>query len=312
MNCHDFLKNKKHAKIIEICLFVFLFLVIFSRVYLETAVFARKPYFSYFVATHHCAWFTFVFFYFALCARYILGFKPDKIPYLAIFSPVIYVPLLHAWISGENLKLQYLRGDFSKMVADIFTFYWFSERDSYFFFEMIALLIIFTVLSYIVSRSVLRTLLNIIIGFYGSMFLAGIQFFGVAPRTKAVFKIHTVFKNHILLSLIYFTAVIITFSICFAPEIKALFKRDMKPLLISLICGICTAFTAIFVISMKLRPLHIADFILLTVLWTVLVSSATVLKKGTTLPGNRFFPALFSAFSLVLILGIIFRDKVFV
>ena len=306
------MKNQKLSKIIEISLFIFLFLVIFSRVYLETAVFAKKPYFSYFVATHHCAWFTFVFFYFALCARYILGLKPDKIPYLAVFSPVIYVPLIHAWISGENLKLQYLRGDFSKMVADIFTFYWFSERDSKFFFEMIALLIIFAVLSYIVSRSISRTILNIIIGFYGSMFLAGIQFFGVAPRTKAVFKIHTVFRNHILLSLIYFTAVIIAFSICFAPEIKALFKRDTKPLLISLICGICTAFTALFVISMKFKAMNTADFILLTVLWTVFVTSLTVLKKGTGLPGNRFFPALFSAFSLVLILGIIFKTGVFI
>ena len=300
------MKNQKFSKIIEVSLFIFLFLIIFSRVYLETAIFAKKPYFSYFVATHHCAWFTFVFFYFALCARYILGLKPDKIPYLALFSPVIYVPLIHAWISGENLKLQYLRGDFSKMVTDIFTFYWFSERDSKFFFEMIALLIIFAVLSYIVSRSVARTLLNIIIGFYGSMFLAGIQFFGVAPRTKAVFKIHTVFRNHILLSLIYFTAVIIAFSVCFVPEIKVLFKRDFKPLLISLICGGCTAFTALFVLSIKWKPLHIADFILLPVPWTVLVLSATMLKKGTNLPGNRFFPALFSAVSLILILGIIF------
>ena len=234
MAFHDFHKNKKYAGIIEILLFVFLFSVIFSRVYLETAIFAKKPYFSYFVATHHCSWFTFVFFYFALCARYILGLKPEKIPYLAIFSPVIYVPLLHAWISGEKLRLQYLRGDFSKMVTDIFTFYWFSDQDSFFFFEMVALLIIFAVLSYIVSRSVLRTLLNMIVGFYGSMFLAGIQFFGVAPRTKAVFKIHTVFRNHILLSLIYFTAVIIAFSICFAPEIKALVKRNLKPLGIAL------------------------------------------------------------------------------
>ena len=303
------MKNQKLSKIIEILLFVFLFLVIFSRVYLETAIFAKKPYFSYFVATHHCAWFTFVFFYFALCARYILGLKPDKIPRLALFSPVIYVPLLHAWISGENLKLQYLRGDFLKMVFDISTFYWFSERDSYFFFEMIALLIIFAVLSYIVSRSVLKTLLNIIIGFYGSMFIAGIQFFGVAPRTKAVFKIHTVFRNHILLSLIYFTAVILAFSICFFPEIKTLVKRDLKPLGIALCAGIIATVT---MIKFWQRPINIADLILLTVTCSTAVGSAVLLQKETNLPGGRFFPALFSAFSLVLILGIIFRNKVFI
>ena len=309
MAFHDFHKNKKYAGIIEILLFVFLFSVIFSRVYLETAIFAKKPYFSYFVATHHCSWFTFVFFYFALCARYILGLKPEKIPYLAIFSPVIYVPLLHAWISGEKLRLQYLRGDFSKMVTDIFTFYWFSDQDSFFFFEMVALLIIFAVLSYIVSRSVLRTLLNMIVGFYGSMFLAGIQFFGVAPRTKAVFKIHTVFRNHILLSLIYFTAVIIAFSICFAPEIKALVKRNLKPLGIALCAGF---FSPLVMFSFWQKPLNIADIILLTVTCSTAVGSVVLLQKETNLPGGRFFPVVFSAVSLILILGIIFGNKVFI
>ena len=305
------MKNEKTRKIIEISLFVFLFIVIFSRVFLETAVFAQKPYFAYFVATHHCAWFTFVFFYFALCARYILGLKPEKIPYLSLFSPVIFIPLLHALISGSKLKLQYIRGDFSKALFDILTLYKFSEQDSVFFFEMLALLLIFAVLSYIVSRSVLRTVLNIIIGFYGSMFLAGLQLFGVAPRTKAYFPLHTVFKNHILLSLIYFTAVIITFSICFFPEIKNLVKRDLKPFAIALAAGIVSALAILFVISFKLKPLNITDFILLSVVWTTLAISAVLLKKGTSLPGGRFFSLLFSAYSIVLILGIIFKDKVF-
>ena len=305
------MKNEKTRKIIEISLFIFLFFVIFSRVFLETAVFAKIPYFSYFVATHHSAWFTFVFFYFALCARYILGLKPEKIPYLALFSPVIYVPLIHALISGSKIKLQYIRGDFSKALFDILTLYKFSEHDSFFFFEMLALIVIFAVLSYIVSRSVLRTILNILIGFYGSMFLAGLQLFGVAPRTKAYFPLHTVFKNHLLLSLIYFTAATIAFTICFFPEIKTLVKRNFKPLGMALALGIVSALVILFVISFKFKPLNIVDFILLSFVWTTLVMSAVFLKKGTNLPGERFFPFVFSAFSLVLILGIIFRNKVF-
>lgn len=305
----DFHKNKKYAKIIEILLFIFLFLVIFSRVYLETAIFAKKPFFSYFVATHHCVWFTFVFFYFALCARYILGLKTDRIPYLTLLSPVIYVPLIHAKIAETPLKLQYLRGDFSKIVFDIATFYWFSERDSQFFFEMIALLIAFIALSYFISRSVKRTVLNIVVGFYGSMFLAGIQFFGVAPRTMAVFKIHTVFKNHVFLSLVYFTAVMIAFSICFAPEIKTLVKRDFKALGIALCAGF---FSTIVMFDFLQKQLNIADLILLTVTCSTAVGSAVLLQKETNLPGGRFFPFVFSVFSLVLILGIIFKDRVFI
>lgn len=306
------MKDGKLSKVTEVLLFVFLFLVIFSRVYLETAIFAKKPFFSYFVATHHCSWFSFVFFYFALCARYILGLKAEKIQYLILFSPVIFIPVLHAWIAETPLKLQYLRGDFSKVLFDILTLYRFSEKDSEFFFEMLALLIIFAVLSYIVSRSVLRTILNIIIGFYGSMFLAGLQLFGVYPKTIAYFPVHTVFKNHVFLSLIYFTAVMLVFTICFLPEIIKLFKNNLKYLFVALPFGTVSVLAVLLVISLKFRPLNIADFILLTIVWMTFVISAVFLKKGTNLPGNRFFPFVFSAFSLVLMLGIIFVKRVLV
>lgn len=306
------MKNGKSSKIIDILLFVFLFIVIFSRVYIETAVLAKKPFFAYFVATHHSSWFTFVFFYFALCARYILGLKPEKIKYLTLFSPVIFIPLLHAWIEETPIKLQYLRGDFSKVLFDILTLYRFSDDDSFFFFEMLALLVIFAVLSYIVSRSVLRTILNIIAGFYGSMFLAGLQLFGVYPKTKAYFPVHTVFKNHVFLSLVYFSLTVLAFSICFLPEIIALFKRDLKPLLITLAATLLCALFILFGISLNFKPLHTADFIILTILFTTFVMSAIFLKKGADLPANRFFPFVFSAFSLILILGIMFVKRIFV
>lgn len=303
------MKNRKLSEITEILLFSFLFLVIFSRVYFETAVFAKKSYFAYFVATHHCSWFAFVFFYFALCARYILGLKAEKIKYLALFSPVIFIPLVHAWINETPIKLQYMRGDFSKVIFNILTLYRFSEHDSVFFFEMLALLVIFAVLSYITSRSVLRTLANIIVGFYGSMFLAGLQLFGVAPKTKAYFPVHTVFKNHILLSLIYFTAATLAFSICFLPEITALFKKDLKPLLITSGAAVLCALFILFGISLNFKPLNVADYILLTTLFTTFVMSAVFLKKGTNLPGNRFFPFVFTAFSLIMLFGILCRLK---
>ena len=306
------MKNEKFSKITEILLFTFLFIVIFSRVYLETAVFAKRSYFAYFVVTHHCSWFTFVFFYFALCARYILGLKAEKIKYLALFSPVIFIPIIHAWIEETPIKLQYLRGDFSKVLFDIFTLYKFSEQDSFFFFEMLALLVIFAVLSYIVSRSVLRTIASIIVGFYGSMFLAGLQLFGVYPRTKAYVPIHTIFKNHVFLSLVYFTAMILAFSVCFLPEIITLFKRDLKPMLITLAATVLCALLILFGISLNFKPLNAADFILLTILFTTLVMSAIFCKKGTNLPGNRFFPVVFSAVSLILIIGIILTKRIFV
>lgn len=304
----------KESKTTQAALFIFLFLVIFSRAYLETAVFVEKPFFSYFVAAHHCCWFAFVFFWFAACARYILGLRPDKIPFLALLSPVIFIPLLHSWITGTPLKLQYLRGDLSKALSDMFTFYWFSEKDTQFFYEMVTLFIAFAVLSWLISRNILRTLLNILIGFYGSMFIAGLQLFGVAPRTKAYFPIHTSFKNHFLLSLIYFTAVLIIFSICWLPEIRDEFLKNRKRHIVLFLSGIAASMLILFTVSFRIRQLSAADFILLTVpITTLFVSAGSITKGCGKVPGGRFFPLLFSAFSLVLLLGAVFlRTKAFI
>ena len=305
-------KNKTLKKVQGILPFIFLFSVIFSRIYIETAILAKKPFFSYFVATHHFCWFLFVFFYFAICCRFILGIKAEKIPLLAILSPVIFVPLIHAFITGKGLRLQYLRGNFSDILFDIFTFYKFNRQDSEFFFEMLILLILFATLSYIISKNIFRTILNIAVGFYGSMFLAGIQFFGVYPRTQAFFAVHTVFKNHILLSLIYFSASLAAFSICFFPEIKNSLKDRIPLFSAALTGGIISAFAILAVISLKVKALNAADFALLTVPWLTIVLSIATLKNGYTLPSNRFFPLFFSVFSLILLLGILFGEKVFI
>ena len=104
-----------------ISLYSFLFVVILTRVFLETAVFSKSYFFGYFVTIHHFCWYLFVFFYFSACCRYILGMKRESVKYLTLLSPVIFTPLVYAYFSGEKLRLQYMEGDLKEvkgMMAD--------------------------------------------------------------------------------------------------------------------------------------------------------------------------------------------------
>lgn len=287
--------------------FIFLFLVIFLRVYVETALMAKRPFFGYYVFFHHFCWFLFVFFWFAFCARAILKIPIEKIPLLALFSPVVFAPVVEALIKGENLRLQYLSGSFRGILFDMVTFFRFSQNDSYFFGEMLFLCAIFVNLSYIVSGSVWRTVLNLICGFFGAMILAGVHYFGVAQNTKAVWHIASCFKNHIFLYFVYFSALIVAFSLLFLPELAGFIKKKTKYCL--LLSAAALLLEALFVI-LRIRfsgscSFHPADLLVTLLPMLALVFSAAVLAKrensGPLL--GRFFPIFFGIISICEIVG---------
>lgn len=291
--------------------FSFLFIVIFLRVYLETALFSKRFFFSYFVTTHHFFWYLGVFFYFSVCLRYLLKIKREKIFLFAFLSPIVFIPILRSHFSGKRLNLEYLRGDFKKALFDMLTLYKFSERNSEFFIEMAVLFTVFLVGSLLISKSVKRTLLNLFIGFYGSMFFFGLQLFGVYPKTKAYFKVHTIFKNHPLLSLIYFAFLTILFLIFSAPEIKKILQKEWKKYLRALAAGIfLSLFISLFLLDILYKtPPTLSDLFLLLFPFSALSVSLTALwkKNASSFAAGRVFPLFFAVFSLILIYGLYFR-----
>ena len=299
--------NKKK----ETSFFIFFAVVVFIRIVLETAVFSKKHYFGYFVTLHHFSWYMFVFFYFCMCARHILGMKTEKIRYLALLSPVIFVPIIHSVITGKRLALEYLRGNFSSVVFDFLTLYRFNKRNSEFFYEMLILLTVFVIGSWFISKDFRRTLLNVIFGFYGSMVLAGLHLFGVYPKTKAYFRIYTSLKNHQLMALIYFSLSMLVLLIYNLPENRKRFLENKVRFIIAVSIGVIfsLAFNFLFFESLYGKVPRVADMFLMCVLYAVVAVAFFSLSKrvSSTLRAGIFFPVFLILFSASIVVGIYSR-----
>lgn len=296
--------NKKK----EAALFIFFAIVVLARIVLETAVFSKRNYFGYFVTLHHFSWYMFVFFYFCMCARHILGMKVEKIRYLSLLSPVIFVPIIHSLITGKRLALEYLRGDISKILFDFLTLYRFNRRNSEFFYEMLILLAVFVIGSWIISKDFRRTLLNVIFGFYGSMVFAGLHLFGVYPRTKAYIRVYTALKNHQLMALIYFSLAMLVFLIYNLPENKKRFLENKMRFTVAVSAGVIISlvFNFMFFESLYGKVPKVADMFLITIpflIGSIAVSSLSK-KVSSTLRAGNFFPVFLILFSVFLVVGI--------
>lgn len=296
--------NKKK----EASLFIFFAIVVLVRIVLETAVFSRKQYFGYFVTLHHFSWYMFVFFYFCMCCRHILGMKIEKIRYMALLSPVIFIPIIHSVITGKRLALEYLRGNFSSVMFDFVTLYRFNRRNSEFFYEMLILLAFFIVGSWLISKDFRRTILNVLFGFYGSMIFAGLHLFGVYPRTKAYIRVYTSLKNHQLMALIYFSLAMLVFVIYNLPENKKRFLENKIRFIVTVSAGVVFSlmFNYLFFESLYGKVPRAADMFLLSVPFTVSAVSFTAVSKKVlpTLRAGYFFPVFIVLFSFFLVVGI--------
>lgn len=295
----------------DIILYLFLYFIIFIRVFLETAVFSQRQFFFYFVVIHHFCWYLALFYYYAFFARYLLKIKRENISFLALLSPVIFIPLIYSYFSNTQLNLQYLQGDLSDVLFHMITFYKFHQNNSHFFIEMLILFIVFSVGSWIISKSVSRSLLNVLFGFYGSMIFAGLHLFGVYPATKAYFKINTAFKNHQLLTLIYFLIFLIVFFLYSFPEIKQNIKKNKIKYSIAVFSGVVISLTISFLLLGRVyeTELTFVDVILLIFPFVTLSVSLTNLWKENSkeLINGRFFPIFFGTISLLIIFGISFN-----
>lgn len=296
-----------------ILLYLFLFSVVIARIVLETAVFSKRYFFSYFVTLHHFCWYMFVFHYFALCNRYILGMKRESVKYFALLSPVIFTPIVHSYFSGQKMSLEYMHGDLGGVFFNIATLYKFHPKNSFFFIEMVILLIIFIAGSWFISKSVRRTFLNIIIGFYGSMILAGLHMFGVYPKTKAYFKIHTTLKNHPLMSLIYLSLFILVFFIYSYPEIKKAFVKSKKSYITAFVIAILISIPSTLyglVYFTGKSPLPIDIFLVAVPFTALFIGIAAMIKNNSSgFVAGRFFPFIFSVISVLILSGIILQIK---
>jgi len=313
MGSKDFTNGTKKMseKTKTVLCFLFFILTVLVRIYFEMEVFAKRSLFGYFVVVHHSCWYMFVFYYFSACNRYILGMNPAKIKYTAFLSPVIMIPVIHAAISGNKLDLGYLDGNLKDNLFHMVTLYYKHPKNGEFFIEMVVLLILFIVGSWFISKSVKKTLLNVLVGFYGCMMLAGFHFFGVAPKTRAYFKITTALKNHQLMSLIYFSFAVLFFIIYSYPEIKSYLKSEKIRWMITVCAGIFLSITVNILFFQKFyqKTPQFADYLLMLVPYSVFAAGINSMDGAVSskFKSGRFFPLFFGFIATMIVAGIYFR-----
>jgi len=143
------------------------------------------------------------------------------------------------------------------------------------------------------------------------MIFAGLHLFGVYPATKAYFKINTAFKNHQLLTLIYFLIFLIVFFLYSFPEIKQNIKKNKIKYSIAVFSGVVISLTISFLLLGRVyeTELTFVDVIPLIFPFVTLSVSLTNLWKENSkeLINGRFFPIFFGTISLLIIFGISFN-----
>jgi len=201
----------------RIFIFLFLIAVISLRIILETAFLSDRL--NLYLFIHHFAWFVSVFVLVVLIARYLIGVPRNKLHYILYASPIILLPMVHAWIVGGKFHLQYVRSDILDILFHITTFNIFHPQN---FVQSSLLILLF--ISLLVAtwqkKGVLKALFVSVGGYIFLYLFMGVQWFGVAPNTKAIFAVNTTLSNHQFLALIYTVVAVIEGFILFLPEFK--------------------------------------------------------------------------------------------
>lgn len=200
------------------------------RITLETAFLSEDSVFHYYILPHHYCWFSFVFLWFAVVTKHIAGLSSKKIPFLVFIMPIVFVPIVISLLTGEPLNLSYVivsEEGVLNVVKNVFTLNYFHADNHEQFYELLALVILLAVGSFIISRNIKKTVAATVAGYFGSYLIAGIHWFGVNtdPRTSAVFLVPSSLKSHHAAALIYFSLSVIAFLILALPEFKTTFSR---------------------------------------------------------------------------------------
>ena len=193
--------RKRHLVAINAVAPAYFFLFIWARVYLETAVFAPIPFFSYYTLCHHMLWFGGTFLTMMLVMHFILKVPIKDLLILCYGVTLTAVPLIYALITGEKLRLTYLRGDFGEIFSHAVTFVWSYKADRALSMELALIFFGITGLAYLISKKPARALLTGISA-YTALMIWAVHWVGRHPHKYAVFSVSTWMASNCLIAII--------------------------------------------------------------------------------------------------------------
>ena len=173
----------------------FFFLTVLLRCYLESAVFAVRPYFSYFVAWHHVLWYFTVILFIILVTHLILKVAVERLLWLMYGAVLTLIPVIVVMIQGKPLAADYLTGSCREIISHIATIYFTYRQNWPLTLEVVIIFVGMTVVGYHYSRSLLRGLFLGLTVYLGGNLLA-VSWIGSYPYERVVFKVHSALLNH--------------------------------------------------------------------------------------------------------------------
>lgn len=288
--------------------FVLFCSVILSRNFLETAVVSKRFFLTYFTIFHHFFWYNFIFLWYCICFRYIAGMKREKLPYLMLGAPLVLIPVIYSAVTGLRLQTGYMSGiPLSEIIFHIATLNYFYPENRSFFIELLILGLFIAALSYFISKSVLKSIINLFFAFYGSFFIGGLHLFGVVP-TKAYIKLDSLLLNHQLLALIYYFFTVAAIGVLFLPEIKSELNFKALPKYIAFYIPVMLIYYLILVYFFFSRldavP-GLLDQLLLFLPFLSMACFLPVMINRNLLSGYRLIPAFYFFAGAAIFAGII-------
>ncbi|HOG82862.1 MAG TPA: hypothetical protein PK651_10810 [Smithellaceae bacterium] len=196
---------EKRRFIIRFAAPFFFFLTALFRCYLESRVFAPRSYFSYYVALHHVLWYFSVILFIILTTHLIAKVAVEKLLWLMYGAVLLMLPIIIVMIQGKPMVADYLTGSFSEIITHIFTIYFTYKKNLPLTAEVIVIFIGMTVLGYLYSKSLLRSLALGAAVYIGGNLLA-ISWIIPYPNSKSIFNVYSSLLNHPFLSVVWLHA----------------------------------------------------------------------------------------------------------
>ena len=278
--------------------------VISARFLMEISI-ANMPH-RYFLYFHHQFWFYSAFVVYMIFFRYITGLKSDKIMRFTLATPLLWIPILVHFITGNKvMRVNYLYHDnLATYLSHIASFMWFHPRNHLLSPELITLFVGALALSYYLSRSILKSVVTASLAYLTLM--VGLATIWVGPeKFKApVFQFPSTIQPHLFFASNYIIITFLLITILFAPEIK----RHLFPTVFRLKTAIITsALFAIFygylifmVPSLYGKTPTTADTIILFI--HPLIYSLFTISWRTRFWGFRLFMSVITIMSLTVII----------
>ena len=172
------------------------------RCYVETAILADQGSFSYYVALHHTLWNATAILIIILLMNLILKVPIMHLLWVMYGITLMSIPLFYAMVTGENLRLEYLRGSFAEIISYVATFCWTYSKNRPLTIELLVIFFSMFAVGYAYTKSFPRALvLAVSVHIAGNIF--AIHWVGPIPYAKSVVLFKTQWGHHQFMSVFW-------------------------------------------------------------------------------------------------------------